>query len=283
MDTSSFAGSPICAAGVQKQLPLYPTAWAPRLSHAPSNPPSNVCEGDPQSGVTHSATPTQPSGDTQASVNVSPPKIRRRNRMITSCLECRRRKLKCDRLQPCSNCSKTRRDCLFLAPATDATSRMKLTELKEKIGSLERSLEEDAAKTQGAVIKQEDRDNEDEVLSQSGGVLDTVVEEGHLPFPDDEKILEPTPLAVQDAAYEDEGGDDCFDLGFRIGKMRMTERIGGLFRPKIADEVYLCIHATSPPLSPTPTPFANARLIALRGIRNASCICATTAASSIDC
>src|SRR4051812_37097422 len=28
-------------------------------------------------------------------------KIRRRNRLITSCLECRRRKLKCDKTHPC--------------------------------------------------------------------------------------------------------------------------------------------------------------------------------------
>jgi len=31
-----------------------------------------------------------------------PPRIRRRNRMITSCLECRRRKLKCDKSHPCT-------------------------------------------------------------------------------------------------------------------------------------------------------------------------------------
>ena len=68
--------------------------------------------------------------------------------MITSCLECRRRKLKCDRLHPCSNCSKFKRDCLFLAPALDSASRMKLTELKEKMGSLERVLERDAAARQ---------------------------------------------------------------------------------------------------------------------------------------
>lgn len=31
----------------------------------------------------------------------STPRVRRRNRMITSCLECRRRKLKCDKSHPC--------------------------------------------------------------------------------------------------------------------------------------------------------------------------------------
>ncbi|KAK2850676.1 hypothetical protein FQN49_005426, partial [Arthroderma sp. PD_2] len=75
-------------------------------------------------------------------------KIRRRNRMITSCLECRRRKLKCDRLHPCTNCSKFKRHCLFLSPTTDALSRMKLMELKEKMGSLELVLEQDVAARQ---------------------------------------------------------------------------------------------------------------------------------------
>lgn len=48
--------------------------------------------------------------------------------------------------------------------------------------------------------------------------------------------LEPTPLAVQDAAYADEA-DDVEDLGFRIGRMRIGERIGGYYRPRLADEV----------------------------------------------
>lgn len=52
-----------------------------------------------------------------------------------------------------------------------------------------------------------------------------------------EDFLEPTPLAVHDAAYGDEVDDDIEDLGFRIGRMRLGERIGGHYRPRIADEV----------------------------------------------
>jgi hypothetical protein len=74
------------------------------------------------------------------------PRIRRRNRMITSCLECRRRKLKCNKSHPCTNCVKFQRDCVFLAPALDQASQLKLTEIKEKVGSLERLLERDVAK-----------------------------------------------------------------------------------------------------------------------------------------
>jgi hypothetical protein len=42
---------------------------------------------------------------------------------------------------------------------------------------------------------------------------------------------------VHDAAYGDEVDDDIEDLGFRIGRMRLGERIGGQYRPRIADEV----------------------------------------------
>ncbi|KAJ4358827.1 hypothetical protein N0V85_009510, partial [Neurospora sp. IMI 360204] len=72
--------------------------------------------------------------------------IRRRMRMITSCLECRRRKLKCNKCKPCVNCQKFNRECLYLGPKLDEASQMRLTEIKEQVGSLERALERDVAK-----------------------------------------------------------------------------------------------------------------------------------------
>lgn len=43
-----------------------------------------------------------------------------------------------------------------------------------------------------------------------------------------------------DAAYEVDGeDDDLLDLGISLGKMRITERIGGFFRPRISEEVRL--------------------------------------------
>ena len=157
------------------------------------------------------------------------PRIRRRNRMITSCLECRRRKLKCDKSHPCANCTKAARNCLFLAPALDSASQLKLTEIKEKMGSLERVLEQDVAKKthRSAVYKglQPKIENSDDV------------DFGQDPE-DDEPYLEPSPLAVADAAYDDEADDDLADLGVQMGKLRLTDRIGGYFRPRLAEEVY---------------------------------------------
>jgi len=151
-------------------------------------------------------------------------RIRRRNRMITSCLECRRRKLKCDKSHPCTNCSKFARDCVFLAPALDSASQLKLTEIKEKMGSLERVLEQDVARKAGPRRG---------MLPGSGDQdeVDLAME------PEDEKDLEPTPLAVVDAAYDDDADNDLLDLGIKMGKLRLTERVGGFFRPKVSEEV----------------------------------------------
>ena len=150
--------------------------------------------------------------------------------MITSCLECRRRKLKCDKSHPCANCTKSSRDCLFLAPALDPASQLKLTEIKEKMGSLERVLEQDAAK-KGTRISNRKAPSQAEV---EGEDIDFA------PEPEDEKYLEPSALTIQDAVYdEDAVDDDLADLGFAMGKMRLTDRVGGFFRPKMSEEVSL--------------------------------------------
>ncbi|KAJ5710562.1 hypothetical protein N7488_004718 [Penicillium malachiteum] len=53
----------------------------------------------------------------------------------------------------------------------------------------------------------------------------------------DEGFLEPTPLAIQDAAYGGNDDSEVKDIGLQIGRMRLGERVGGLYRPRIADEV----------------------------------------------
>lgn len=147
-------------------------------------------------------------------------RVRRRNRMITSCLECRRRKLKCDRLHPCTNCSKGKRDCVFLAPSLDSATRLKLAELKERMGTLERSLESEATGTHAA---------EKEPTPDPKAPIVPVIAEAD--------TLEPTGLVVMDAMYEDEADDIMVDLGIQIGKMRVTDRVGGLVRPRLVEEL----------------------------------------------
>jgi len=121
------------------------------------------------------------------------------------------------------------RDCVFLAPALDQASQLKLTEIKEKVGSLERLLERDVAKNPAATTTVPN-------LKEERALPDDADDD--LPANEDERDLEPTPLAVVDAAYGEDGEDDeLLDLGIQMGKMRITERIGGFFRPKISQEV----------------------------------------------
>jgi hypothetical protein len=102
------------------------------------------------------------------------------------------------------------------------------------MGALEKNLEREVSsrtvkhhiggsrvlpQTQSSVPKDEDGDDDD----------DDEIE--------DEEALEPTPLAALDAGYEDNGDDEMMDLGVQMGKMRITDRIGGWIRPKLVDEL----------------------------------------------
>lgn len=121
---------------------------------------------------------------------------------------------------------------MFLSPALDSVSQQRLNEIKEKMGSLEKVLEEDVAKRgQSAFKPQKDRRASTDLPGEESS------SDNDAQVPDDEQGLEPTPLAVVDASYEDDANDDVLDLGVRIGKMRMTERLGGYFRPKMSEEL----------------------------------------------
>lgn len=153
----------------------------------------------------------------------SPKPIRRRMRMITSCLECRRRKLRCNKSNPCTNCLRFSRDCFYLGPKLDEASQRRLTEIKEKVGSLERQLERDVAKSGGRgyypqqrMLADDFEDDDDE---------------------EDESAI--TPLAALDLTCEDEADimNDILDLGVQIGKTRLTEKTGGLSRLRTSEEV----------------------------------------------
>jgi hypothetical protein len=172
----------------------------------------------------------------------NPRPVRRRNRMITSCLECRRRKLKCDRLHPCTNCSRGKRDCLFLAPSLDSVARLKLTELKERVGSLERSLGEEVAVTVA-------NRGSSEMSTESPSDWNVPIKEEPTGFGYDGQIVpEPSRLAVLDAAYDDENDDMIADVGIQLGKMQVTDRIGGYVRPRIVDEASANLKGPSVPL-----------------------------------
>jgi hypothetical protein len=114
----------------------------------------------------------------------------------------------------------------------DPVGQAKLAEVKEKMGMLERTLERDVARRDStkaasapALESQPPLTDQEENLSEQED--------------DDFEGLEPSSLATEDCAYyEDEGNDDIVDLGISMGRLRITERIGGFVRPRFSEEVY---------------------------------------------
>lgn len=164
------------------------------------------------------------SSDPKNTLNASRPK--RRNRLITSCLECRRRKLKCDKGHPCSNCEKFARDCIFLAAAPNSTSQHRLAAIKDQVASLEKLLERDA---QSSFLDQDAQD------AQDAADFNIKTED---PESDEGEELEASPFAIRHSTYDDrDTADEAMDLGFKFGKLRMSDRVGGFFRPTMEDEL----------------------------------------------
>lgn len=154
------------------------------------------------------------------------PKTRRRNRIITSCLECRRRKLKCDKKFPCDHCHKASRECVFLAPPRDPNAQNRLNQLKDRVELIEKELEaslENSADSRWSISAQSTGPSKSKTESDSEGL--------------GSDLLEPTPLAVDAVAYEGDEDDDTEDLGIQLGRMRLTERLGGSIRPMFSMEV----------------------------------------------
>jgi hypothetical protein len=195
------------------------------------------------------STPSPPHGTSSSGSSVTAaekrahkdqPRIRRRNRLITSCLECRRRKLKCDKQQPCTNCVRFSRECLFLTPALDPAGQAKLAEVKEKMGMLERTLEEGVARSSSSKSRPAHGLLASAPLPGQDDAYSSQEDE------DDVKGLEPSNLTTEDSAYyEDEGNDDIVDLGIQMGKVRINERIGGFVRPRFSEEASPTIYSSS--------------------------------------
>lgn len=96
---------------------------------------------------------------------------------------------------------------------------------------LERTLEEDVA-------RRTSKKSSSAALMTSPPLPGQEEDESDQEEDEDIKGLEPDPLLTEDAAYyDDEGNDDIVDLGISMGKLRITERIGGFVRPRFTEEV----------------------------------------------
>lgn len=52
-----------------------------------------------------------------------------------------------------------------------------------------------------------------------------------------EEELQLNMTAIPEAAYGDDLDDELSDLGLQVGMLRISERIGALFRPHLTQEV----------------------------------------------
>lgn len=193
--------------------------------------------------------------------------------MIHSCLPCRQRKIRCSKATPsCINCVKADRECLYIGPRLDEAGQLRLAEIKEKQGTLERQLERDVARPSLSLslslppsaasawsdwkgVRADAGGGGGEETAREGMGMEgweksgrrnrgsagagIVADEIGDSCAEEERDLECTPLVALDLTYDDDADDvgDTMDLGVRIGKMRITERIGGLSRPRISEEV----------------------------------------------
>jgi hypothetical protein len=272
------------SAGMGSSTPSVLRRHSVATATATSAPTMDSTTGTVGAGGERSGRPHQeedePDGLCAAPAPPSQKPIRRRMRMITSCLECRRRKLKCEKKSPCHNCKRFQRECVYLGPNLDEASQQRLTEIKEKVGSLERQLERDVAK--GATSRRSgspNRHGDGDQSRQQRFVADDVEDELG-----EERDLQITPMVALDLTYDDysdgNGTDDLIDLGVRVGKMRITERIGGLNRPRISEEVNLSLLLGMPVLIPLTldrsrqglaTPPTVSSMLPITGLRRTNC------------
>lgn len=143
-----------------------------------------------------------------------------RKRPIKACMECRRRKNKCDRKSPCSICLRDNYQCLYVPHALAPEELAKIIRLKRRKRALESALEQQVARPVSTpeVRKQSHQDQADGIKSE-----------------DNNETSQLNRFAVAAAAYEED--ENAMDIGICIGKCQLTGRVAGYLRPVMADGV----------------------------------------------
>jgi hypothetical protein len=130
--------------------------------------------------------------------------------------------------------AKTPTRCIFIAQDSDPHVQAKIAEVKEKVNMLERTLEQDISH-KDSIQRSSKSPPAYEAPVLPGQDLDHSDQEDD----DDLKDVGPSHFGVHDITYHEDqdNDDDIVDLGISIGRLRITERIGGLVRPKYHEEV----------------------------------------------
>ena len=140
----------------------------------------------------------------------------RRGRAIRSCLECRRRKMRCNRSRPCQNCNRFCRDCVYLA-FPDWPS-----------GAPNNANGEGSAQSpaQGG-----GRAFPSYESNQHTGLVQTSPSTHHHLGCDSDA------LAKHNGLYDMDADGEPLDVAIQVGRLSITEKIGGFFRPHVASQV----------------------------------------------
>ena len=157
-----------------------------------------------------------------------------RGRAIKSCLECRRRKMRCSRSQPCQNCSRFSRSCVYL-PYPDWPSTPS-PEAQRPSAPRPSGIRKDLTHTPNSPIPQIRPD-------QRATLTPTASENGI-----------DRQLGINE--LRDANTDDhVLAPGLQIGKLRITQRIAGLSRPAVTRKVSFPIFPYSITKFSIPNPY----------------------------
>lgn len=143
----------------------------------------------------------------------------RRGRAIRSCLECRRRKMRCNRSRPCQNCNRFCRDCVYLAfPEWPSGAPNEI-----KVERKSQSPEQGGGRTF--------------LPSHSNQTTARVQPSPFARHHNHHHGYNPVTLAKHDGTYGIDTNDDSVGAAWQIGRLGITENIGGFFRPHVASQV----------------------------------------------
>ncbi|KAL8939580.1 MAG: hypothetical protein Q9216_003282 [Gyalolechia sp. 2 TL-2023] len=121
--------------------------------------------------------------------------------------------MRCSKTYPCFNCSRFGRHCLFIAAQDSQASVVR-------------------SKSDASVARSQKSDDDDARLyfppANSTGASPTV-SDGQVPNPVAEQMY--------DSLFDADAEDDLMDLGLQIGRLSISERIGGLFKPGFGEHL----------------------------------------------
>ncbi len=140
----------------------------------------------------------------------------RRGRAIRSCLECRRRKMRCNRSRPCQNCNRFCRECIYL-PFPEWPSGAPINAKGEAVS-------QSPTQAGGRAIpsldsNQYSRRVQTSLFTQTNHAYDSETLVKHV------------------ALYDVDADDQNSDLGLQVGRLSITEKLNSFFRSHVASQV----------------------------------------------